>query len=84
LFLFRELLTQHQWNLLKAIAKESRAYSVTTTRFIQEHKLGSSSAALRSLNALIKKEMGCTQFDEEGKKYYRLYDVLLMRWVQNM
>lgn len=81
---FRELLTTPQWKLLKGIATETQLYSPTNKIFISKNKLGASASVLRSLNALIDKEMVCLLFDKEGKKYYRLYDVFLMRWIQNL
>ena len=83
-FNFRELLTQQQWNLLKAMAKEDVIYSPTSASFINNYKLGSSAAVLRSLHSLIDKEMVYYDFDAEGKKYYKVYDLLLKKWLENI
>lgn len=80
----RELLTPAQWKLLKAVASETRIYAVTSKDFIGRYQLESSAAVLRSLKSLMKKEMICSLWDEDGKRYYRLYDVQLMRWIQHL
>jgi uncharacterized protein len=83
-FNFRELLTQQQWSLLKALAKEDTIYQPTSGDFISKYNLGSSAAVLRSLNSLIEKEMVYFDFDSEGKKYYKVYDLLLKKWLENI
>lgn len=80
---YRELLASNQWSLLKAIASRGTVHEPTSKDFINEFKLGSSSIVLRSLKALIKKEMVYFDHDLEGKKFYRVYDLLFERWIQN-
>ncbi len=81
-FQYRELLTKPQWNLLKAIGIEDVVSSPTASDFINKHQLGSSATILRSLNALETKEMIYKDSGENGEKNYRVYDVLLRRWMQ--
>ena len=81
---FRELLTPPQWTLLKAMAKEHVIYQPTANDFISNYKLGSSAAVLRSLNSLTGKEMVYYDFDEKGNKYYKVYDLLLKKWLENL
>ena len=81
---FRELLTSPQWTLLKAIARENQVTSPTAKDFISEYKLGSSAAVLRSLNSLVEKEMVYYDFNEQGEKYYKVYDLLLKKWLEQI
>lgn len=83
-FEYRQLLTKGQWDLLKAIAMEEAVYAPTAGAFISKHQLGSSAAVLRALNALLDKELVYYEFNEEGQKYYQVYDLLLCRWMQQM
>lgn len=80
---FRELLTRPQWDLLIAIALEEKVYMPTSSDFISKYKLGNPSTVLRSLDALLEKEMIYSILEEQGK-YYSVYDLLLVRWVQHI
>ena len=79
---YRELLTKSQWNLLKALGIEDVITSPSSAEFISRYQLGSSASVLRSLDALVTKEMIYYNSDENGKKQYQVYDVLLKRWLQ--
>ncbi|NPD44949.1 hypothetical protein [Lentimicrobium sp. S6] len=81
-FTYREMLTKAQWKLIKAIAKEGKVYSITSSAFIQKYAFGSSSGIIRSLQSLLKKELINKQYDEDGKQYYSVYDVLFLRWLE--
>jgi hypothetical protein len=78
---FRQLLTKSQWEVLKAVGKEEKVFHPTSKDFIQTHKLGSSAAVLRSLDKLMNDEFIVEQY-ENGKKYYRVNDVFMIRWFQ--
>ncbi len=80
---YRELLTSNQWSLLKSIAAKGTVREPTSKDFIKSFGLGSSSIVLRSLKALLNKEMVFYDHDEEGNKFYRVYDLLFERWIQN-
>jgi hypothetical protein len=79
---YRDILTKQQWNLLKSIAFEGQAYSLTSKDFVQRYKLGSSATVLRSLKSLQSKGLIYREFNE-GKKFFSVYDVLFQRWIQN-
>jgi uncharacterized protein len=83
-FNYRDLLTKGQWALLKAIAAEDVLYSPTSQVFISKNNLGSSASVLRSLDSLIEKEMVYFDYSKEGEKYYKVYDLLLKRWMQHL
>jgi len=79
---YRHLLTKPQWQLLKAIAMEGTLYSPTAKDFILKYMLGSPATILRSLKSLSKSEMIYSEIDQNGRNYYRIYDILFMRWIQ--
>lgn len=79
-FNYRNILTNPQWQLLKAIAREEKVYSPTAANFISNYKLSSSASVLRSLNALLKYDLIYFEFVNTGKKYYSVYDIWLQRW----
>ncbi len=81
-FTIRNLLTKHQWRLLKAIAADHKVYQPTAGNFISRNELGSSAAVLRSLNVLITNELVMHDFDKDGNSFYAVYDVYLQRWVE--
>lgn len=76
---YRNLLTDFQWNLLEAIAKEGNAKKLLSKEFIQSHKLTAASSVQTAVNALMNKEM----IYKEGDFYY-VYDVFLERWLERL
>ncbi len=80
---YRDLLTTHQWQLLKAIARGGQVYSPSSKDFVTENALGSPSTVLRSLDALLKKQMIYSDYDSDKKLFYKVYDLLLRRWLEN-
>lgn len=81
-FNYRDILTKNQWAVLKAIAMENILISPTSKDFMLKYSLGSSASILQSLNSLIDKEMVYYDFDNNGTKYYCVYDLLLQRYLQ--
>lgn len=82
-FGYRDVLTKHQWKLLRAIAHEGEATSLTSKEFVQKHTLGSPATVLRSLDSLQKKNLIFSQYNSGGTLYYSVYNVLFERWIQN-
>ena len=82
-FGYRDLLTKQQWNLLKSIAHEGLVFAITSKDFIQKYKLGSPSTVNRSVLSLLQKEMIFSQYNQEGKMHYSVYDIFFQRWIQN-
>jgi AAA+ ATPase superfamily predicted ATPase len=74
---YRNFLTEQQFNLLTAIAKEKKVNMPTSKAFIQKYKLGASSSINTALKALVNKEM---IFKEKG--YYQVYDVFFSKWLE--
>jgi hypothetical protein len=84
-FLFmklRGLLSPQQWKLLIAVAKEAKLIKPTSAEFISKYELGSSAVVLRSLNALINKDLVYYSLTEDSIKYYAVGDVFFERWAQ--
>jgi uncharacterized protein len=82
-FKYRDLLTKQQWLLLKAMAHEGIVYFPTSKDFIGKNELGSPATVLRSMQALMDKEMIYSDYTPEGKLFYSVYDVLFRRWMQS-
>ena len=74
---FRNLLTDYQFKLLKAIAKEKAVAMPNSKDFIYKYKLNTPSSVESALKALSDKEM---IYYEEGK--YLVYDVFLSLWLE--
>lgn len=73
---YRNLLPQHQFKLLKALAIEEYVQKPTTGSFIQKHNLISASSVSTSLKALSDKEMIVRSPDG-----WHVYDVFFNRWL---
>lgn len=78
---YRNLLTDAQWNLLRAVAKENKLFKAHSKLFISTYKLGTSSMVTRGLESLLEKEMIYYNAGVE-QPYYEVYDKFLMRWLQ--
>ncbi|HLF34199.1 MAG TPA: ATP-binding protein [Cyclobacteriaceae bacterium] len=81
-FNYRNMLTNSQWRLLKAIAHEEVVHQPTSKEFLNKFQLGTSATVLRSLKTLLGYELVYFDFDPEGMKYYSVYDVFFQRWIQ--
>lgn len=79
---YRHLLTNAQWNLLRAIAKEEQLEKPYNKEFISRHNLGTPASVKRSLEALIEKEMIFYQASHE-KAYYEVQDKFLLQWLKS-
>lgn len=79
---YRNLLTDAQWNLLIAVAREQKLYNAHAKHFINKYKLGTSSMITRGIQSLLEKELIYYNTTVE-RPYYAVYDKFLMRWLQN-
>ena len=79
---YRNLLTTAQWNLLRAVAKETKLFRAHSKAFIKKYDLDTSSMITRGLEALQEKELVFYNTAVE-KPYYEVYDKFLMRWLQH-
>ncbi|KXK31005.1 MAG: Archaeal ATPase [Bacteroidetes bacterium OLB12] len=75
-------MSKYQWQVLTAIALEGKVYQATSKEFITHHKLGSSSSVLRALEFLTSRELVYQYLEDNGRAYYEIYDIILMRWLQ--
>lgn len=80
---YRSLLTNQQWNYLKAIAKESSVSQPMSGTFIKKHSIGTPANSQRLLSALIDKDLilDDTTIDQT---VYSVYDVFLSRWLESL
>ncbi|HBE42555.1 MAG TPA: hypothetical protein DDW27_15405 [Bacteroidales bacterium] len=74
---YRNLLSPHQFRLLKAIAVEDGITQPTSGNFISRNDLTSASSVSTSLKALADKEMIVLDRDK-----WQVYDVFLSRWLE--
>lgn len=79
-FGYRNILTNPQWQLLKAIAHEEKVYQPTSKEFLYKYHLGTSATVLRSLKSLQGDELIYSEFDNRGVPYYSVYDVFFQLW----
>lgn len=80
---YRNMLSIAQWNLLKALAKETSVLQPYQQTFIQKYKLGSASSTKRTLEALISKELVLDESTDKGT-VYSVYDKLFLRYLQRI
>ena len=83
-FNYRNMLTQPQWDLLKAAALEGELYKPTGMDFILKYSLGNPSTVLRSLEALYRMELIFYDFNPDGEKYQAINDLLFRRWMEGL
>lgn len=73
---YRNILTDFQWQLLQAIAKEKEVEEITSKGFIRKHQLGSASSVKTAVNSLLKKEL-ISRIDGN----YKIDDLLFSAWL---
>ena len=74
-----KLLTNMQWRVLVAVAKEEPLVSPLTNDFISRNRSGAASSVSTALKRFDKNELIIVDED----KYY-VHDVLLSRWIQTL
>ncbi|MFH1052309.1 MAG: ATP-binding protein [bacterium] len=74
---YRKLLSNNQWNLLTAIAKEKGIDKPTSNYFISKYNLGQASSVALSLKNLEEKEI--IYADNQG--CYNVADIFLSAWL---
>ena len=80
-YFFEKTLSNNQWALLKAIAKEGDAKNLTKKEFLNKYKFSTSSLK-QSLDVLVEKQLVHEKLNEE-ENTYSVYDVFLSRWLEN-
>ncbi|MDD5362125.1 MAG: ATP-binding protein [Ignavibacteria bacterium] len=76
-FNYRNLLTDTQWKLVRAVAKEGNVEKPLSSDFIGKHNLKSSSSVQRSLASLLEKEILINY-----RGMYMVYDVYFSLWLK--
>lgn len=78
-FRFRDLMTDQQFLLLKALAKEDKVEKPTASSFLKKHMLPAASTINSAIKALEKKEL----VYKDGKNYF-VYDVFFSIWLKSV
>ncbi len=76
---YRNLLTDSQFELLKAIAKEGSVDKPNSQQFMKKHGFVQPSSLNRALKALLDKEM---IYEEDA--FYKVYDVFFSKWLSKI
>ena len=76
---YTRLLTNMQWKVLLAVAKEEPLSSPLANDFLSRYQLGAASSVSTALKMLQKNELIIV--DEDN---YYVHDVLLSRWLQTL
>ena len=76
---YTKLLTNTQWKVLVAVAKEESLANPLANEFINRHQLGATSSVSTALKKLKKNELVIIDNDN-----YYVHDVLLARWLQRL
>ena len=79
----RNMLTDKQWQFLKAVAKEGSVEQPTAGSFINKYKLGTGAAVKRIVEALVDKELLLETLSLDGKSY-SVYNVFFSRWLESI
>ena len=74
---YRNLLTESQFDLLRAIAKEGSIEQPTSKQFMKKYNLSQPSSVTRSLKSLLDKQM---VYQENN--VYKVYDVFFAKWLE--
>ena len=78
---FRKLLTDRQWKLLIAIAKEEKLQKPTASNFLQKYNLGSASSVKIAIQSLLDKQLIISMFSDD-EEVYLVDDLFLLRYLQ--
>lgn len=81
-FTLRNSMQKFQWKLLEAIALEGMVFAPTSGEFLRKNGLSSGPTVLRALKYLTDRELVYQYIAKNGAKYYQIYDIILMRWLQ--
>ena len=77
---YREMLTQQQWRILIAVAKEDEVEKITSAEFLMKYKIGSATNSRRAIESLMNKELILENTGLE-KTSYQVYNVFFSRWL---
>jgi len=73
----RNLLSNYQWQLLRAIGKEDSIKMITSKYFIKKHNLNTPSSIQTGIKALLNKELVFFENNE-----YSVQDIFLSKWLK--
>ncbi len=76
---YKNILSEIQWNLLRAIAMEGSVTKLTSGNFMRKYSFGNASSIRFTLKKLLEMEM----VYEEVDSFY-VYDVFFSRWLEKL
>ncbi len=79
-YFFEKTLSKNQFLLLRAIAKEEIAINIYSKDFLSKYKFSASSTK-QALKVLVDEQLVHEKNTEKGLEFF-VYDVFLMRWLQ--
>lgn len=77
---YRQMLTDRQWKLIVAIAKEGKVGKPTSRKFLQHYALPSASTIQSLLPILVEKEI-LTESFVDGCSAYSVSDIFFSHWL---
>lgn len=77
---YRQMLTDRQWKLIVAIAKEGKVGKPTSRKFLQQYALPSASTIQSLLPILVEKEI-LTESFVDGCSAYSVSDIFFSHWL---
>lgn len=77
---YRQMLTDKQWRLLVAIAKEEKVDKPTSRKFLQQYKLPSASTIQSMIPIMVEKEILRESF-VDGCSTYSVSDLFFSHWL---
>ena len=78
---YRLMLTNPQWNTLRAVAHEGRLFSPAASAFLRRYNLGAASTVRRSIESLSASGF-LVQDVADGRQYLEVQDVFLALWLR--
>lgn len=78
----RNLITDSQWLVLKAVARDGVVTQPTSGDFLMRHRLGNAASVKRIFESLVDKELLLEEVSEKGRSY-SVYNVFLSRWLES-
>ena len=77
---YRELLTNIQWQMLVAVAKEGEIMQINSSTFLHKYGISGTTTARRTIQTLVDKELILALPTKKQTKY-QIYDVFFMHWL---
>ncbi len=77
---YRELLTDIQWKMLIAIAKEREVTQINSSTFLQKYGISGTTSSRRTIKTLVDKEL-VLALPNKKQTVYQIYDAFFSHWL---